>query len=127
MHRDRQGSAVDPQKAGVGGPGTPGARVAGSGRNNRTHAERLQLDGECLDVDAHPQWSPWSFSKFSLKTIRLSSSLTGAPSIFQYSPMKSDHGSSDPKMTRSAPNPPFFSISTSSQRAPKPIAQEVSV
>jgi hypothetical protein len=40
--------------------------------------------------------------------------------------MKSDQGSSEPKITRSAPIP-CFSISTSSQRAPKPIAHEVSV
>ena len=59
-------------------------------------------------------------------TIRLSSSETGAPSIFQYSLMKSDQGSSEPKRTRSPPIP-CFSISTSSQRAPKPIAHEVSV
>ena len=65
-------------------------------------------------------------AKFSTSTMRLSSSETGAPSIFQYSPMKSDQGSSEPKITRSPPIP-CFSISTSSQRAPKPIAHEVSV
>ena len=48
------------------------------------------------------------------------------PLIFQYSLSKSDHGSSEPKNTRSPPTP-VFSISVSSQRAPKPIAHEVSV
>ena len=48
------------------------------------------------------------------------------PLIFQYSLSKSDHGSSDPKKTRSPPIP-VRSISVSSHRAPKPIAHEVSV
>ena len=47
------------------------------------------------------------------------------PLIFQYSLSKSDHGSSDPKKTRSPDA--VRSISVSSQRAPKPIAHEVSV
>ena len=37
-----------------------------------------------------------------------------------------DHGSSEPKNTRSPPTP-LFSISVSSQRAPNPIAHDVSV
>src|SRR5690606_4526357 len=95
----------------------------------RAHPERLELDRQRAEVGAgggahHAAWC--SFSKFSTSTIRFSSSDTGAPSIFQYSLMKSDHGSSEPKITRSPPTP-CFSISTSSQRAPKPIAQEVSV
>ena len=48
------------------------------------------------------------------------------PLSFQYSLSKSDHGSSEPKNTRSPPTP-CFSISVSSQRAPNPTAHEVSV
>jgi len=55
----------------------------------------------------------------------LSSSLTGAPLIFQYSPQKSLPGSSEANNTRSAPTP-RFSISVISQRAPNPMVHVVS-
>src|SRR5262249_17577663 len=125
VHGDGERRPFDPEEAGVGRPRAPGPGLAGLRRRAGADAERLQLDGERAEVDPY-HLSPKRRSKLSRKTMRLSSSDTGAPSIFQYSPMKSDQGSSDPKITRSPPTP-CFSISTSSQRAPKPTAHEVSV
>src|SRR6185312_10851133 len=125
VHRDGERRPLDPDEAGVGRPGAAGPGLARLRRRAGAHAERLKLDRQRAKVDPY-HLSPKSRSKLSRKTMRLSSSDTGAPSIFQYSPMKSDQGSSEPKITRSPPMP-CFSISTSSQRAPKPTAHEVSV